>query len=643
MQDDTASPNRITDGQRRPSGDITASPTAVPNIGDINGAQTAIPDTSDITSRPKRRRKLIAKLKKLSQKTQATSKLGAFARKALKRLIPKSSLKSSSSTGGFSLKSIFRPGRPRVAISFIETTSAGEDITVSTSTKIYSTYDEIRGKVTVVAKSDCPIDDLEIALTGTAKTFVDKLSNSAAVTGRSEAIHKFLKLIQPVLDNELPPGKLLLAGKSYTWPFRFVVPSRLMPKACIHPVVSPLIRDLHLMLPPSLADKGSNDGAGEQSKISYKIHAKVLRVKKGKNVPISSVFERIRIRPANDEMPPLNVDGDDTYCLRSEKTIRDGLLKSKNGTLTVETSQPKSFMLRPGQMDSEAESSFVHLLLRFDPETDTAIPPKLNFVSTKLKVTTHFATTCRKDLPKKLILDLTSDVLSQIHDLSKFNIASVDWNQHTPNDTNRHGSVVSFRRDSTTNFFSSSNASAISSDQDYQLKPSSTYRDGAIYYTARVAIPVSLPASSNKQFVPTFHSCLIARTYLLHLSLSLSGSSLAMPLKLIVPVQVSAVPSAAGAERLRLAELSEQAMIEAAQAHEPRYIGPGQQSSNETNGDGVNRTHVASELPPGYEAPGYSRTGQQQPHAAIIESPEPPEFHLGRGAGPLGPLPGSLL
>ena len=68
---------------------------------------------------------------------------------------------------------------------------------------------------------------------------------------------------------------------------------------------------------------------------------------------------------------------------------------------------------------------------------------------------------------------------------------------------------------------------------------STTYNGGA-YYVARILVPIELPA--NKAFVPTFHSCLISRTYSLGLSLS-TNSAFGGNLDLKLPIQVAASPS----------------------------------------------------------------------------------------------------
>jgi hypothetical protein len=85
--------------------------------------------------------------------------------------------------------------------------------------------------------------------------------------------------------------------------------------------------------------------------------------------------------------------------------------------------------------------------------------------------------------------------------LSTMCVESAQWTKQSTNDSSR--------RDSTD---SSSSAGSAGS-----TGPSSEF-SGNTYYTASVVIPITLPKS--KAFVPTFHTCLMSRTYALDLSLS---------------------------------------------------------------------------------------------------------------------------
>lgn len=67
--------------------------------------------------------------------------------------------------------------------------------------------------------------------TGTAQVFVERLSTTPSMSGRTEASHKFLTLKMPLNPSDLPSPPILRAGKKYTFPFSFTIPAQLLPKS----------------------------------------------------------------------------------------------------------------------------------------------------------------------------------------------------------------------------------------------------------------------------------------------------------------------------------------------------------------------------------------------------------------------------
>ena len=106
--------------------------------------------------------------------------------------------------------------------------------------------------------------------------------------------------------------------------------------------------------------------------------------------------KRLRIIPAVEEQPPLDVDieGDDRYDykLRREKRIRKGLLKGKLGRVVAESKQPRSLILPfSRRCDTESQPSTVATVnVRFDPIEECSIPPGLSSLRVKLTVATCF-------------------------------------------------------------------------------------------------------------------------------------------------------------------------------------------------------------------------------------------------------------
>jgi Bul1 C terminus/Bul1 N terminus len=455
----------------------------------------------------------------------------------------------------------------------------------------FSTLDTITGHVSITVKHATPFSALDISLQGLTKTFISDPSRGSSIRGaETEAIHRFLRLVQPIDMSLLPSDRVMQPGTTYQVPFMFVVPAQLVLRACSHGITSDAVREAHLQLPPSLGDKSGegklDDMAPKDVKISYSIKARVLRGKEGeKATALAEASQKIRIRPANEEQPPMEVDEkDEAYILRKTKNLRKGLLKGKLGTLVMEAPQPCSFRL-PALNTSEEHnncSTLLRLRLRFDPASPTSVPPSLSTLSSKLRVSTHFATTARNHHvhPKNHTwMDMTADSVTEHLPLSNLAIGSVEWIAHKA--SNRRMSVASVE-------------TADSSDEE--VAASDSFKDGSCYYTASVFMPLTLP--SNKNLVPSFHSCLVSRVYAIHVALGLEkGATRSIVLK--VPVQVSAAPSNASQEQQRMNELAEQAVRDAEAVFEPRILGPNPEFLPQVRRSSTMPSVM--EMPPGYE------------------------------------------
>jgi hypothetical protein len=507
----------------------------------------------------------------------------------------------SRNTLDFNVRNMVFLGRPDIQIELDESDSY---------IKSYSTLDCITGNVTITSRVDTRFDELEITLVGIAKTYIDKLGATSTISGRSESIHRFLRLRQPIDDSELPQPRIIEAGKTYRFPFTFVVPPQLLPRACSHKSSNSQVHEAHLQLPPSMGDPDLSgfgallldDLAPEMARISYAIKGQLIRTKaNGKPNILAEGTKKLRIKPATEELPPLSIEGrEDEYCLRKEKTLRKGLFKGKLGTLVMEASQPKSFCLPALAPGAEIPSVSTHarVKLRFDPRNENSPPPRLNSLASRLKVSTYFSTTPRRDFPKKanVLMEMNMGVLSNTMPLSSLCIGNVEWKRNDASSRNTP-SVEDDRRFSTMSAMSTLSARTGSSSfcdgRNAIPTPSEGHNPSSTFYTATIIVPLSLPTS--KTLIPTFHSCLISRVYSLHLALSFDGHRFTSSLALKVPVQISAEGSVRGVERRRQSRLEQQAILEADEAFEPRIVGPVWESSTPRRG-----------APPGYEVPGFS-------------------------------------
>lgn len=401
------------------------------------------------------------------------------------------------------------------------------------------------------------------------------------MSGRTEACHRFLTLKQPVEDADLPSPRILRAGQQYTFPFYFTIPSQLLPRACSHTVASDFVRETHLRLPPSLGDAELSgfggilldDMAPEMSKVIYAIKVRITQWLEGEGKAILLVEKnrKVRVKPAFEEQPPLNVDGNREYRLRQEKAIRKGLFKGKLGTLTAHTVQPKALVI-PGARSTGNHpiGTRARVQLRFDPAEEHILPPKLGSLKTNLKVSTLFSSTPRANFPTResLCYDMTQGAFDENVTLSTMCIASAQW-QKQPASANPTATDALDRRDSGISDCSALSMEAYNSDIPHASKQ---YKHGS-FYTASILVPITLP--QNKNFIPTFHTCLVSRIYSLSMHVSAHAPGVGDPsLHLKIPLQICAEGSATGNENARARSAETIALDEVGRMFTPRSVAP---------------------------------------------------------------------
>jgi hypothetical protein len=356
---------------------------------------------------------------------------------------------------------------------------------------------------------------------------------------------------------------------------------------------------MHLTLPPSIGDPdlagfGStllDDLAPEMSKITYGIQVKIAQNRGSEGMTVlADKLKKVRVKPVFPEQPPLNIDHNDEYRSRQEKTVKKGLFKGKLGTLSAKTIQPPPLVIPGARTEGRTITTMAKLVLRFDPTEEASAPPKLGSLSTKLKVLTYYASAPRQNLPTRATLgfDLSQGLYSEYVPLSSLCIASAQWEKHDAAKSPSPESLV--RRDS-----GISDCSNLSSAEEAFamgiLPATKDYKQG-VFYTAQVLVPITLPTTQN--FIPTFHSCLISRTYTLALRISAHGSS---NIHLKVPVQICAEGSDTGIENARARSVEETAFRAAADVFAPRSVAPPSFETARSSSVGTRE-----EMPPGYSA-----------------------------------------
>ncbi|KAJ5082991.1 hypothetical protein N7532_012034 [Penicillium argentinense] len=419
----------------------------------------------------------------------------------------------------------------------------------------YTTGDQIDGTVTITVDHDIRFDEIEIVLQGMiiaprqlglcapvpdldigiSRTTVER----AACPGRTGSEHMFLKLRQPIEETDYPTPRMFEAGHKYTFAFQFVIPDQLLPQVCTHMRKNDAVHRSHTMLPPTLGDpmlagNGKSlldDMAPEMSQISYIIRAGVFRrssTDQRQVKTLANFAKKVRIIPIVEEEPPIDVgDHHQYYCTRKEKSVRRGFLRGKLGRMIATTVQPKPIRLLPLSCEApDTVSTVATVQLRFDP-VGNEMPPKLGSMTSKLKASTFYSAGPWEDYPCQSgsmpFSQVGQGLFNESVPLSTMCVASAQWQKHSTSDCERRGSTQ-------TTSTCSEDSTSVGTSPEFT---------GETYYTASVVIPVNLPAS--KTFVPTFHSCLMSRTYSLDLSLSYHtpGTNVLTPtVTLRVPVQI---------------------------------------------------------------------------------------------------------
>ncbi|KOS41077.1 hypothetical protein ACN38_g8057 [Penicillium nordicum] len=400
----------------------------------------------------------------------------------------------------------------------------------------YTTGESIDGSITVTVEHETRFEEVEIVFEGVARTTVER----ASCPGRTGSQQMFLKLRQPIDEMEYPTPRVLESGRSYEYPFTFVVPDRLLPQVCSHPKKNVHLQRSHTMLPPTLGDPilASNgktlldDMAPSMSQIAYTVRASVLQKQLvGPGVlAIAGIAKKVRIIPTVEEEPPVEISASPSLCTRKEKSVKRGTFRGTLGRVVASSSQPKPIQLLPPDGEpTDTVSTVATVNLRFDPVGDEQ-PPPLGTMTSKLRVSTFFSAAPWEDFPSTTgmpFAHIGCGLYTESVPLLTMCVASAQWTkQSTAADT--------MRRDSTD-----------SSSSDSSTGPSSAFT-GDTYYTASVVVPVTLPKS--KAFVPTFHSCLMSRIYALDLSLTYHtpATNLMTPtISLRVPVQFTSQPKCA--------------------------------------------------------------------------------------------------
>jgi hypothetical protein len=399
-------------------------------------------------------------------------------------------------------------------------------------TKVYTSGSDISGCVVVKTPRDLAFDNFEIAFTGTAFTRLDFVQQYPTHTFRS-----FMKLRMPLTESDFPESRVFEAGKSYTIPFNFVVPHNLTISSCTHSCVSNAVKEQHLRLPPTVGFWEGDDQAPDMVHIEYAIKARAFKKPDpaAKQVKLMEGSYTVKVLPSLPEDAPLDITfRDERYKMEKSKTIRKSLFSPKTGQMTVATAQPGAIMLSADGRD--ASTTHIRANLEFAPSSIDTTPPKINSISAKLQAFTFFSAIPTDDMPNlgSRSTYSTTNSLSYSATTSLFTVPvnKVSWEQVPVSGGRRDSGYSSSHLDEGCSDSDGADGRGRRGSKSKSKKP----QFAPIKHISSLNIPVSLPMSNKKFFLPTFHSCLISRTYTLQLTLNVGPTNTTMTLS--IPVQV---------------------------------------------------------------------------------------------------------
>jgi hypothetical protein len=403
------------------------------------------------------------------------------------------------------------------------------------SSKVYTSGSKITGHVEIFSQHDVQYDDFEIVFTGVSSTRLDFVQQFTCNSWRP-----FMKLRMPLEEDQLPRDHIFRAGQRYAIPFHFVVPHQLTIGACSHNVVNPDVQQQHLRMPPSVGCWEYDDMAPDMAEVQYAIKVRALRNIEGLEEPLKLMVADhvLKVLPATPEEAPIDVSfRDEGYKLAKSKTIRKSIFSPKTGKLSADTAQPGAVMLSADGRKASGSSARVNL--QFVPDSADTAPPKINSVSAKLQVTTFFSGGAVDHLPNlgSRTCHHSTPSLSYSNSINLINnktLDSVSWAQELVSQHTRRDSGYSSFADESTDSDNANGHSTVRKSS--KSKEKSGKKSSPIRHTATVDVPFTLPTTGKKIWLPTFHNCLISRTYSLQVTLSVGPTNTAI--NLVMPLQV---------------------------------------------------------------------------------------------------------
>ncbi|GKZ25516.1 hypothetical protein AbraCBS73388_001154, partial [Aspergillus brasiliensis] len=259
-------------------------------------------------------------------------------------------------------------------------------ITIKDPKPNYTTWDRIEGTVTVTTDSKTAFNNIQITFEGSSR-----VASPRPITELCEATasHTFLKLQQPI---DPPISPTYIPGRTYKYPFCFVIPEDLPLGSCIHEKSNDYVDHRHAKLPPTLRFANLSQ---ELCAIRYCIRATVSYQDTnmtGKNKELTTSTRDIRFVPAHQQnsVPSSfqNFISSQNNAEQEEKSKRP--LSSNR----LAIANPSAHLVQERCLVDSLGSSFnayITIPLRFDTLEEIK-PPRLRSLHYTLKASTFLVT-----------------------------------------------------------------------------------------------------------------------------------------------------------------------------------------------------------------------------------------------------------
>ncbi|KAF7556980.1 hypothetical protein G7Z17_g1043 [Cylindrodendrum hubeiense] len=364
------------------------------------------------------------------------------------------------------------------------------DIDHHYSSKTYNCGSAVTGNLLFTPRKDTPFESIRVSLLGTATVTRDDIEFAKTTT------HHFLRTDMPVPASAYPESKIFQAGHAYSIPFHFIIPYHLTVNACTHKVDSHDVRNAHSRLPPSMDDCERQHTGPRTTVIEYGIYTAIDVQCGGRNKEPKLIGKKhvINVLPYFPEDPPLNIPQMSLeYAVEKTKRIRKNIFSSPDGRITAVALQPKAISIGPDGYGSSESAILIDLA--FEPRSPDIQPVSVSSISASLHMQT--------------------------------------WSRQAPSIAFPNLGLL---RDAYTDYITLYSRKEIQAS--WMSSPKETRADGesssTISYSSSIRVPFKLPAS-KKVFLPTFHTCLVSRTYKIQLCLAIGNTKL----RFMVPLQVS--------------------------------------------------------------------------------------------------------